>query len=188
VKSNFLFATLLGLVCGNAYASLLEGQSLSFQAYFPDLSSPLSFPANGTYVVGSGVEITNLLGSTGTIDIEDGGFTFDSFGIDFADFSPGSFNGFVLTDVNNTIADFNSFSILSNTMTVGNPVLSFDANNLYINLAGLQHLDADQTDFIRFSVNGDSDEIGSVPLPAALPLMLSGLGILGLSTKRKSKS
>ena len=38
------------------------------------------------------------------------------------------------------------------------------------------------------NTDGNNDDIGAVPVPAALPLMASALGLFGISRKYKSKA
>src|SRR5687768_9305405 len=87
----------VGLGTGAANAGVFDGQTVNYQYYFPDLSTPYSNAANGDYLVDSSVEISNVVDGFGTMD-----FSSDGFVVSFTNgssFTPGSFNGFVVNDV-----------------------------------------------------------------------------------------
>lgn len=176
---NFLWvitasATLwLGLGTGIANAGVLDGQTVNYQYYFPDLSSP--YPSTGNYFVDSSVEVSDVIG-LGTLDFNDNGFvvTFTNTG-SFGYFESATFNGFVISDVFSTIDAFTSFSLLSNTGLTGNPVLSFDADHLYVNLQGL-----------GITVGELVFTVSAIPEPENYAMLLAGLGLVGFSIRRKS--
>lgn len=59
--------------------------------------------------------------------------------------------------------------------------LTFTSQTGYGQISGLTYNYDGKTD-------GHNDDINPVPLPAALPLMLSGLGVLGFASRRNRKS
>ena len=128
-------AVCMGSVTSIANAGVFDGHTVNYQYYFPNLSTPYASAGNGDYLVDTGVEISNVVDDFGTID-----FSGDKFVISFAhggNFSPTAFNGFAISDVSASINPFTSFSLVSNTAVSGTPILSFDANHLYVNWAGL---------------------------------------------------
>jgi hypothetical protein len=89
------------------------------------------------------------------------------------------FNGGHLLDVNNTIDDFTSVTINQATNMVGFDAsrISFDKNNIWVNLAGLP-FDTDTK--LVFDLKGGAP----VPEPATLFLFGAGLMIAGCMRKR----
>lgn len=95
-----------------ANAGIFDGQTVNYQYYFPDLSTPYAAAANGNYLVDSSVEVADVVNGHGTID-----FGSDGFVISFTDsssFSSATFNGFVISDISSTLNPFSSFSLVSN--------------------------------------------------------------------------
>jgi hypothetical protein len=77
-------------------SSLLLGQTVECQYLFPTIGSDYSNAANGQYVLGPGVEVSNIVDERGWMDISDTNLT-----VHFtagAGFTSGSFNGFRITD------------------------------------------------------------------------------------------
>ncbi len=169
-----------------ANAGIFDGQTVNYQYYFPDLSTPYAAAANGNYLVDSGVEVANVVDGHGTID-----FGGDGFVISFTDsssFSSAAFNGFVISDVSSTLNSFSSFSLVSNTGVMGTPTLSFDSDHLYVNWEGLSFTGGD----LVFSVNSIADKdnvvtdtISAVPEPETYAMLLAGLGLVGYTARRK---
>ena len=159
----------------NANAGIFDGQSVKYQYLFPTITTENAGASNGTFAVGAGVEVSNLIGGVGTLDITSNGFTAHFTGT--GTFGLGSFNGFRITDINNTIGAFTSFSVVSNTGVGGAPVLTFDADNLYVNWQGLGFFAGGD---VVFAVN-------SVPEPETYAMMLAGLGLLGVAARRRKQ-
>lgn len=171
------FAALwLGLSTGIANAGVLDGQTVNYQYYFPALDNPYPYPSTGNYFVDSSVEVTDVIDELGTLDFSGDGFvvTFTNTGF-WGSFEPASFNGFVISDVFSTINTFTSFSLLSNTGLTGNPVLSFDADHLYVNWQGF-----------GITVGELAFTVSAIPEPENYAMLLAGLGLVGFSIRRKS--
>lgn len=169
-----------------ASAGIFDGQTVNYQYYFPDLSTPYAAAANGNYLVDSSVEVVNVVDGHGTID-----FGGDEFVISFTEsssFSSAAFNGFVISDVSSTLDSFSSFSLVSNTGVMGTPTLSFDSDHLYVNWEGLSFTSGN----LVFSVNSIADKdnvvtdtISAVPEPETYAMLLAGLGLVGYTARRK---
>ena len=91
-----------------------------------------------------------------------------------------SFNGFVLSDVFSTVDAFTGVTINAATNYLGFDAsrVTFDANNIYVNLQGLT---ANGT--ITLDIKGST---GAVPEPAAWAMMLAGFGLVGAAMRRRS--
>ena len=166
-----------GLGTVTADAGVFDGQTVNYQYYFPDLSAPYPNEANGDYLVDSSVEISNVVDGFGTID-----FSSDGFVISFTDgsnFTPDSFNGFVISDVFSTMDSFASFNLVSNTGVIGTPILSFDANHLYVNWQGLNFGGGD----LVFTVN--SDTVSPIPEPETHAMFIVGLVLVAYIVRRR---
>ncbi len=174
MKTLIAAATLC--VAGGANAALLSGETLNYQYFFPDLSSPYSNAQNGDFVVGPGVEITNVVDGAGTLDASDTQITV-LFAGDIS-FSAGTFNGFRLTDALGTIASFASVTI--NPLTTlgsgfGASNVSFDADHIWVNWASLGFAAGQQLVL----------DVSAVPEPETYALMLAGLGCLAFVARRR---
>jgi hypothetical protein len=171
---NLLLILLFSVFASSASAAIFDGQTLQYQYYFSDLSSPYSNASNGNYVVGGGVEIANIVDGSGTLDLQ--GDRFVANITDTSWFNTGAFNGFRITDINGTIADFTSFTFGSNTSLSGAPVLTWDANNLWANFSGLTF------------VPGQFELVvtAAVPEPETYAMLLVGLGLIGFMARRRN--
>ncbi|WP_297325742.1 PEP-CTERM sorting domain-containing protein [Nitrosomonas sp.] len=167
-----------GLSTGAANAGLFDGQTVNYQYYFSDLTTPYSAAANGDYLVDSSVEVSNVVDGYGTLD-----FSGDSFVISFAhgsSFSSAPFNGFVVSDIFSTTDSFTSFNLVSNTGILGTPTLSFDADHLYVNWQGLNFGGGD----LMFTVNPNT-AISPIPEPETHAMLIVGLGLMGYTVRRR---
>ncbi len=184
-------AVCMGSVTSIAHAGIFDGNTINYQYYFPNLSTPYASAGNGDYLVDTGVEISNVVDGFGTLD-----FSGDEFVISFAhggNFSPTAFNGFAISDVSASINPFTSFSLVSNTAVSGTPILSFDANHLYVNWAGLNFNRGELVFSVSslaplpnsHPVTSFSRTISPVPEPDTYALLLVGLGLVGYSARRK---
>lgn len=140
-----------GATIGSVHASLLEGKTVSFQYYYPNLSSPYAYSTNGSYQVGGGVEVSDVADTIAQLDISDTNLlvTFlppaQPYFPHESNFHYSPFNGFVISDESNTVAAFTSVKINSATNMVGftdrvfpeNSTCSFDANHIWVNWGGL---------------------------------------------------
>jgi hypothetical protein len=136
----FTFLVAIGVACGQARAAvLLDGQTVGYQYYYPDLSTLFYQPPD--FVVGPGVELPNGLYSTsdgvGQLDVSDTNLLvkFTTTG----SWAPGLFNGFRLYDSTSSIAPITSVTVNPATNMPGFTALnvSFDADNIYVNWQGL---------------------------------------------------
>jgi len=172
---RLLLGSLFVAMTSGAHAQVFTGQTVNYQYLFPELTSNYSNAANGNYLVGPGVEFSNIVDGYGTMDFHDSGFLV-SF-TNGTSFTPSTFNGFRVSDVFGTIGSFTSFVLTSNTGVAGTPVLTFDADNLYVNWQGLGFGGGD----LAFSVNS----VNAIPEPETYALLLAGLGLLGLAGRRR---
>lgn len=174
--------TLVGLAAllatGAASASLLDGQTVNYQYFFPDTSTPYINAPNGDYVVGPGVEITNLVTdmASAALDLSDTQITvlFHEVG-----FNTGSFNGFRINDVNLSIASFGAVTINSaSNVTLDPSRISFDADNIWVSFAGDSYSLGDKLVL----------DVSAVPEPQTYALMLLGLvGVAAVSRRAKQR-
>ena len=87
-------------------------------------------------------------------------------GIGFADFRPtDGFNGLVFTDLDGTIGDFTSATIAFTDIVNGTPMVSFDAEHLYVSFDGISFTPGQRVE-IAFT---------NVPTPGAAAIL--GLGV-----------
>ncbi len=171
-------AICFGLGSGTATAGIFDGQTVNYQYFYPDLTTPYTYAGNGSYLVDSNIEISNVVDGYGTID-----FSGDSFVVSFTNgssFSTGPFNGFVISDIFSTMDSFTSFKLISNDGLLGTPILDFDENHLYVNWQGLNFGGGN----LVFTVNHDIN-ISPVPEPETYAMLIVGLGLLGFTTRRK---
>ncbi|MGB2831736.1 MAG: PEP-CTERM sorting domain-containing protein [Methylotenera sp.] len=186
---KFLLISMFLIFASNANAGIFDGKSLQLQYFFPDLSSPRIVSSNGTYTVGPGIEvpiiINNALGSNiGNLDFQSDGFTIN-FTLGPTSFAPSVFSGFRITDINETIGPFATFTLGTNTGLIGSPVLTFDANNLFVNLQGLSF----RPGSTQFNVTaGPFVPPPAVPEPETYAMLLAGLGLMGFVARRRKET
>ena len=120
-----------------------EGSTLDFQYYFPTSGSPYSGADNGSFVVGPGVEVTDIA-SVATLDVSGTNILVD-FTLD-SSWTSAAFNGWVLSDQTDSLAAILGVTInpatnlggfsLSNVSWTGDSItvnwqgLTFDANTI----------------------------------------------------------
>ncbi len=172
-----------------ANAGIFDGQTVNYQYYFPDLSTPYAEAANGNYLVDSSVEVADVVDGHSTID-----FGSDGFVISFTDsssFSSETFNCFVISDISSTLNPFSSFSLVSNTSVMGTPTLRFDSDHLYVNWEGFSFTSGNLVFSVTSFADNDNivtDTISAVPEPETYAMLLAGLGLVGFTVRRKKLS
>uniref|UniRef100_C6DYB4 Ice-binding protein C-terminal domain-containing protein n=1 Tax=Geobacter sp. (strain M21) TaxID=443144 RepID=C6DYB4_GEOSM len=181
MKSLFVVASLicgLGFFAPSAHATLLDGKTVSGEYLFSTMNSV--YQNFGNVTVGSGVEFFNLGNIPVTLDISDTQLI-NRFGL-ATSWNAAPFNGYHISDVNNTIADFTSVSIDPSTNMAGLDLsrVTFDANNIWVNWNGL-------------SFNNNTlvvlDVDGAAPVPEPSTIFLLGAGLAGLGiVRRRAKS
>jgi hypothetical protein len=183
MKSLMKFAVggaLLALA-GLSNATLLDGKTLRFQYFGPDLASPVSLVYNGDVVVGPGVELVDPTGSVdASVDFSDTQIKL-SF-IDSGVEDSGTFVGVRLRDVLGQIDPFTSLSVNPSSTALGfaQSRLSLNENNLFLNLAGFSYTEGTQ---LLLDINA-----APIPEPETYALMLAGLAVLGATVRRRKSS
>jgi hypothetical protein len=152
-------------------AATLTGATVDVEFFFPNLAT--SHCSLGSAVVGAGVEYPSECGgyAPNSIDVTATQVIFSSV----IGFSAGDFNGFVMSILSGPTVTSASYNAALSTMS--STSLTFDASSISFNFAG------------NIGQGGGTAvfDIGvaAVPLPAALPLLAAGLGILGFAGRRR---
>ena len=173
-----ILVMLLCTATSSVNASIFDGITLNYQYYFEDLASPWAGADNGDKVIGAGIEVANVTSGLATMDIYDDGFFVD-FSVNNGTFIPAAYNGFVLTDVDNVVADFTTgFDYTLNTNMVG-----LTLTDLYLTPDGLginwQNRSFNSDTFVELTLS-------AIPIPAAVWLFGTALiGLFGLGKRQK---
>jgi hypothetical protein len=181
VRKSLVVAALTAASVGlssAAQATLLLGTTVDYQYYFPTSTTPVSFADNGNKLVGAGVEVSNIGGGFGTMDISDTNIFIDFN--QFNGFNPQPFNGWKLTDLINNVPAITGVSINAATNMVGFGLsnISFTADQIVVNWTGLS-----------FNSNTVvSLDVSAVPEPSSYAMMLAGLGVMGFVARRRKRN
>lgn len=165
------------LLAFSANASLLDGLTLNYQYYFPDSFSAYSNASNGSFVVGPGVEVSNIVDNVGTMDVSD-----TQIVIQFtssSSFTPGSFNGFVLSGLSPSGFTGVTLDAASTMPGFTQADLAFTTDSISANWADLSFSAGQE---VILDVGGS---VAAVPEPDTYALMLAGLGMLGVMIKSR---
>ncbi len=166
-------------IAGHVSAGLL-GETLGIDTRFPTIGTVCCGSAN--VLVGPGVEAPPgtfpVYNANAFVDASDFQIEYGQTGA--TNYTGAAFNGFHFFDVFATIDDFVGVSINPATNLAGFDLsrLSFDANNIYINLQGLS---AGAAHHVVLDIAFGSQ----VPEPATLAIL--GLGLAGLGFSRRKQ-
>jgi hypothetical protein len=173
-----IFASLVFAVLAcNAHAGVFDGtQLIEYEFFAPNLSTPVATAPNGFYIIPpGGITIPNMGGEGHGFSLTiQGDFLTINNTLNYTGFfQSASFFGFVITD---PVVTFTSLSVANNTLLGASPALSFDANDLYVNMQGLS-----------ITPGSLQLQVAAVPEPETYALMLAGLGLLGLFARRRKQ-
>lgn len=180
ILATLAAVTAIALAAPAAEAQMTGGM-MNARYNFPCLGCP--YADYGTTTVGAGVEFTAGHDGLGTIDVDNYWFdiTWPGCGPGCS-YTPGAFNGIVLSDIGNTMGAFTSVTLGAQTQNLTQSMISWDAENIYINWQGMS---INENAVARIHVNQDP---GVVPEPATVTLMATGLvGVIGAAVRRRRK-
>jgi PEP-CTERM motif len=158
----------------------LIGETLRFQRLGPTIDVPAGDDRNRTYVISDAIEIQGAFQNTLSIDVQN-----DALVLVFGNvaFSTVPFVGFSLSDELGNIDNFTALTLSPNSSRPFDASrLSFDADRLWVNLAGMSFARGDR---LVFDVAQSTTPPG-VPEPASLTLAL--LGLAGIAAAAKART
>jgi hypothetical protein len=178
---RILAVATLALVPSAAIAQSFDGATLNYQYYFPNSGTPYSAADNGSFVVGPGIEVTNVSDDRATLDVA-GSNIFIDF-VDSSNWGPATFNGWVLSDQTDSLSAILGVSIDPTTNLGGFSLsnISFTGDSIIVNWQGLSF-----TDSTVVSLNVAFGE-AAVPEPSTWAMMLLGFGAAGFALRRGRK-
>lgn len=180
MKPNSLAVALscLFLMSGTAQARLMEGSYLGFRVY--DVNTGLTVPnlGNGLKFVDPNITYSPNPSTRGVYSDSNISLTF------LTSFTLPSWVGYEYSDAFGTIDSFTQITLNSETNLIGldQGDISFDADHIWISMGGVTVFPGS-----RLSVDVASGPVPSVPEPDTYALMLAGLGLLGLTAKRRKQ-
>jgi hypothetical protein len=197
MKRHFIPAAAITLCAfqAPAEASTFQGQTVAGELFFQFADGSEFASGLGSTIIGEGVEfpVTRQFLSF-DFGVDTLSVTFDSnVGVPGAFFFASPFSGWRFTFSDPTFAGMASVRLSGQSAGVlGIPVPSLkDPNTLLINLAGVtfrnwlfEGSDLDSPATATFAVTFVDAPTAPIPLPATLPLLLAGLGGLGLMARR----
>lgn len=172
-----LFVALSAIFPASSFAAAnFDGQTVSADYYWPDLST--LYLASGNAVVGPGVEFPNVAGASPSVDVSATNVLI-TYPAGWQLAGTGSFDGWVVSDVLNTIPSISGASLAGSDIPgMNNSLISFDANHVYVDTLGLGPWAAGS--FI-------SVDVQFVPEPASIVMFcLGGIGLVIVARKRMS--
>jgi len=162
-------------------AQSFDGSTLNYQYYFPNSGTEYPDADNGPFVVGPGIEVTNVSDGRATLDIS-GSNIFIDF-LNASNWGPADFNGWILSDQTDSLAAILGVSIDPSTNLGGFSLsnISFTGDSITVNWQGLSF-----TESTVVSLNvafGDT----AVPEASTWAMMLLGFGATGFALRRGRK-
>jgi len=194
VTSTFIAAFLLLFTSASQAALVFTGHNIDVTYSDPD---PLNPDITDSIVAGAGSDIAyndgSAIGDNIMIDFEFIDFTDNAVTFQIRGDGPAHANGaYQTTGLNGSyILSLTDMGIFYDTVSIGSmstnllgvamgSEITFDAKNIMFDISTLGILDASMADIATLTLN-----VEFVPIPAALPLMLSGLAGLALFSHRR---
>jgi hypothetical protein len=183
IKTLFASAVfLLGLASGSAQATLLQGQTVMIEYFFPQFGTIYDTGTNGNYVVDDNVEIADFYFNFASLDISDNKLSIRFLGQDTITAAPyiNGINGFRLSVTPGTVSDFTSV-VIDPTATTWNVFnadrLQFGADYILIDW---QELSFTFGETLVLNISADQQ---TVPEPTSL--LLVGAALVGFVAARR---
>lgn len=183
-----MFVCALALTQGRALAQSFNGSTLNYQYYYPTNSSPFATPSNGPILVGSGIEIADVSGGGWASLNVSGANIFVNYYAGPTSWTAALFNGWVLSDQSNNLANISGVTVNSATNMAGfsSSNILFTADTISVNWQGLSF---DAGTIVSLDVAFES-AVSAVPEPSTWAMMLVGFGFVGCgmrAAKRRKK-